>query len=41
MVQTVPGEVIGKERVSLAFNTFAKRLGENKGLTELIPKYFT
>jgi uncharacterized protein (TIGR02466 family) len=41
MVQTVPSEVIGKERVSLAFNTFAKRIGDNKGLTELIPKYFT
>lgn len=36
MVQTVPGEVIGKERVSLAFNTFAKKLGDNKSLTELI-----
>jgi uncharacterized protein (TIGR02466 family) len=41
MVQTLPGEVIGKERVSLAFNTFAKRIGDNKELTELIPKYFT
>ena len=35
MVQTVPGEVIGKERVSLAFNTFAKQIGDNKSLTEL------
>lgn len=35
MVETVPGEVIGKERVSLAFNTFAKQLGDNKSLTEL------
>lgn len=36
MVQTVPGEVIGKERVSLAFNTFAKQIGDNKSLTELV-----
>ena len=36
MVQTVPGEVIAKERLSLAFNTFAKRIGNNKSLTELI-----
>lgn len=35
MVETVPGEVIGKERVSLAFNTFAKQIGDNKSLTEL------
>jgi hypothetical protein len=35
MVQTVPGEVIGKERVSLAFNTFAKQIGDNTSLTEL------
>jgi uncharacterized protein (TIGR02466 family) len=37
MVETVPGEVIGKERVSLAFNTFAKQIGDNHALTELIP----
>jgi uncharacterized protein (TIGR02466 family) len=36
MVETVPGEVIGKERVSLAFNTFAKQIGDNKSLTELV-----
>ena len=41
MVQTVPGEVLGKERISLAFNTFAKQIGDSNGLTELIPKYFT
>ena len=35
MVQTVPGEVIGKDRVSLAFNTFAKQIGDNTSLTEL------
>ena len=35
MVETVPGEVIGKERVSLAYNTFAKQIGDNKSLTEL------
>ena len=35
MVETVPGEVIGKERVSLAFNTFATQIGDNKSLTEL------
>jgi hypothetical protein len=35
MVQTVPGEVIGKERVSLAFNTFAKQIGDNTSLTKL------
>jgi uncharacterized protein (TIGR02466 family) len=35
MVETVPGEVIGKERVSVAFNTFAKQIGDNKSLTEL------
>lgn len=41
MVQTVPGEVIGKERVSLAFNTFAKQIGDNKDLTELVPRHFS
>lgn len=41
MVETVPGEVIGKERVSLAFNTFAKQIGDNKSLTELVPRHFS
>ena len=41
MVETVPGEVIGKERISLAFNTFAKQIGDNKDLTELVPRHFS
>ena len=35
-VDNVPDGLTGKTRVSLAFNTFAKRIGSNEGLTELI-----
>lgn len=34
-VDNVPDGLIGKTRVSLAFNTFAKKIGSNKNLTEL------
>jgi uncharacterized protein (TIGR02466 family) len=34
MVETVSDES-QKERISLAFNTFSRKLGDNKGLTEL------
>ena len=35
-VSTVPDGLTKKTRISLAFNTFAKRIGSNEGLTELI-----
>ncbi len=37
MVETIAGLSVEKERISLAFNTFAKQMGEKFGLTELIP----
>lgn len=35
-VDNVPDGLTKKTRVSLAFNTFAKKIGSNEGLTELI-----
>lgn len=35
-VDNVPDGLTGKTRVSLAFNTFAKKIGSNEELTELI-----